>query len=402
MPRSQDSTLPQDLSSQLARSQIQRRLSTQSSSTSSSSKRVSARVTKLKSAENSPHNVQRRRTTAAHTTRGHPRASQDNPYLTREQRLWNYYNSRTAPVEARPFSWHPGSAPLSTPNVPLPINKINMGNTITGIENLAVSETPPSVQQSIQDAFFMGYGYPINRPLESYEQQFTASEGLYQATAPNGLDMLPSYSSYDFSEPMQDYCLGEGPSYQPQNYLINQWSQPSLPETSILDTSLNTITLPQVQQPPSSCSHLDTKDLPDIPKEEGDELVGIGLYDNEDRSYNSTLNSAVSDNPARISLGKELKLEETWQPSNDDDEDGGNSSDEPDEELPVIGPDLTETQTAFYPNYGDLSNQSFFFSDDVDTYSAESQYPNYLAFDPSLQPDQLKPQPAGSGNFLWF
>ncbi|KAL9125005.1 MAG: hypothetical protein Q9217_005733 [Psora testacea] len=405
MPPSQYNTIPQDLSSHLARSQALRRPSTHSSSASNSSKRCAARVTKLRSAENSPHNVQRRRTTAAHTTRDYSRTPQDNPNLTREQRLWNYYNSRKALLEARPFSWHPGSVPVPTPEAPLPTSEPAMGHAISGLENLAVSETPPSVQQSIQDAFSMGYGYPITSSSASLGQHIAASQSLYQATGQDHYSTLPPYSSHDFSEPSQDYCVGHVSAYQAQTYPTYQWSQRGLSDLSAPDNPYDPVNLPQVQPMPTKLHCLQSKELPDIPKEEGDELVGIGLYDDEDGDYVSTMNSGASSNPIRTSLGKDLKLEETWQLPNKDDEEAGNSSDEPEEaeeEVPVVGPSHAEIQTAFYPTYGDLSNQSFFFNDDVDSYTADDQYTNYLALNPTLQPGQVKTQPTGSGNFLWI
>ena len=405
MPTPQYDTTAHDPSNQLAPAQLLRRLSPHASNTSNSGKRGSTRVTKLRSAENSPHNVQRRRTTAAHTTRGYPRAPQDNPYLTREQQLWNYYNSRKALLEVRPFSWHPGSVPVQVPNMSMPHHDPAMGNAITGLESLAVSETTPTVQQSIHDAFAMGYGYPVNTPAQPYEQQTAPSQGLYQANELDCQTMFPLYPSYDSSEPIHDYHLGQATTYQPQSCLPpNQWPQPCMSDSSALDTTCRTVTLPLVQPVPKASQHAESEDLPDVPKEEEDELVGIGLYDNEDGNYVSTLNSTVSDHPKGRYLGKDLKLEETWQPPNQED-DGGESSDEPEEaeeEPPVEGGDPGENQTAWYPTYGDLSDQSFFFNDDIETYGVEDQYASCLALNPTLQPDQVKAQPAGSGNFLWF
>ena len=286
-------------------------------------------------------------------------------------------------------------------------NEPNMGTAIAGLENLAVSGTPPSsVQQSIQDAFSMGYGYPVSIPSSTYDQQFAASQAFDVSTGLGGMqNTLPSYSTYDFSQPTADYTLDQIPLYQPQNYPISQWSQTGMPNQSTMDSSMETAYQPPVQPTSNHLQYLETKELPETPQQEGDELVGIGLYDNEDSNYVSTINSAASDIPTRLSLGKDLKLEQTWQPATEPDDDGDSSeeAEEAEDELPVIGSMPLKNQDAFYPTYGDLSNQSFFFNDDVDTYTGEDQYPNILALDDNFQAmDQPKPQPAGSGNLFWF
>ncbi len=139
-------------------------------------------------------------------------------------------------------------------------------------------------------------------------------------------------------------------------------------------------------------------------------LSGIGLYDDKVPNFIS----GTSGNPNRDSLGKGLKLEETWQPPKDeeekddddddeDDEEGSYSTDEAEEieeDPPIMATAPQQAQTAFYPPYGDLSQQSFFFSnDDDDPYTEEAnQYTNYLA----LGQAQPKPQDlVTTGNFLW-
>ncbi|KAL9100178.1 MAG: hypothetical protein Q9163_004413 [Psora crenata] len=418
MPPSQYNALPEDISSQLARTQLRRRLSTQSSNASSSSKRNSARVTKLRSADNSPHKVQRRRTTtAAPTARGHPRPPHNDPYLTREQRLWHYYQSRKALLEARPFSWHPGSVPVRMTDMPLPINEPAMGSAITGLENLAVSDPSASLQQSIQDAFSLGYGYPTSMPSHPFEQRITASGGLYPVPGSEGRNTYPPYSSHDFFEPnLQDSCINQATAYPPSDCLSNPWPHPGLSGSSSHQVFYDPASIPPVMSGTNNSLYLQSKEIPDFPpepedeeeetEEEGDELVGIGLYDNEDGGYVSTLNSAISSDPVGRSLGKDLKLEETWQPCQQEEDEGGDSSDEPDEteeDMP-----LSEAhpggggQTALYSTYGDLSDQSFFFHDALDTGGDEDQYTNYLALDSGFPAGQVKPQATGSGNFLWI
>jgi len=389
-----------DISNQMAKSQLLRRLSTHSSTTSDSSKRVSARVTKLGSGGNSPHYVQRRRTTASSTTRSQPQ------YQTRDQRLQHYYNPRGLVSMDRPVSWHPGSDSL--PGA--------AGNSFTS-EPFASSPTvglgegasfrPPghSVQQSIQDAFSMGYGYSISSTPSTHEQP--AMENLsYSPCTPDSMNQSSAYSTFEYTN------LPHGPYgtqaslydiYSDPTFQMPQWSRDSqyTSPTGGVPEPVDSVPLQHIT---TDFQHLNTKELPPISKKKSHELVGIGLYDNEDKKF---LNSANSELPTRESVGKDLKLEETWQlPDQDAEEvdDDVNSEDEaePAEEAsPNVGSVPAVPQTAFYPAYGDLSNQSFFLGED-EHLVPEDPYANYLAFDPVLQQTEPKLQAVRAGNLLWY
>lgn len=406
------SVILQGMSNHLSGSQFLHRLSTHSSNTSGSSKRVPPRVTKQNSAGNSPHNVQRRRTTA-NTARTYPRLSQSSPYQTQEQRLRNYYNSRPALPMERPMSWHPGSDMISTSATQVPTSEPALGNTIAGLQNLAVSGQPASsVQQSIEHAFTMGYGLPVSTPLTMSEQSPTGAEGYEPAHAsvygqPSLCNSEPIYNPYSYNTLQQlQHSYMPQPStqnmYPSANYQLPQWpeNQPCF-ATNFQDqqTSAELCHWPSNPGP-----KLNAKAAPQISKRATKVLSGIGLYD--DPVPDSI--SGTSGEPNRDSLGKGLKLEETWQPPKDEeeendeeDEEGSYSTDEAEEmeeEPPIIATATQDTQTAFYPPYGDLSQQSFFFANDDDPYTVDDgQYPNYLAFGQA----QPKPQDAATGNFLW-
>lgn len=398
-------TILQDVS----RSELLRRISIHSSSTSNSSKRGTARIAKQTSASNSPHNVQRRRTTASHSTRAHPRNLHDNPYQTREQRLQNHCPQGSMSSQ-RPMSWHPSSKDYGSPDTYVSSSEPAIGNTIAGLENLAVSSTSAScVQQSIQDAFAMGYGYPIDAPTTSYEESSTTTSGygtLGQASEP----VYNSYPTYCISDlpqfpPMPQattYHANPAPSYQlpqqwpnGQDYTVNSQMHQAIPNYFPAQGPVNTTR--------------QSKSISRVTRKRSQELVGMGLYDDKASDFMSSINPAVGQDPNRESLGKGLKLEETWQPPDEDDEeddDEAYSSDDA-EEVEEDPPSFmasapTEAQTAFYPAYGDLSNQSFFFNDD-DEYINNDQYADYLAYGQGLSGVQPKPQQnLGMENYLWF
>ena len=138
------------------------------------------------------------------------------------------------------------------------------------------------------------------------------------------------------------------------------------------------------------------------------ELISIGLYDDDedDNDFMSTLSLAIGSKSQSGVEGKGLKLEETWQPPNDDedkDDDEGYSSEEGDEvdDPPVQTVMPAEVQSFCSPTYGDLSNQSFFFSDD-DQYASEGHYTDYYAMNQGYQYTEPKPVDPATGNLLWF
>jgi len=325
---------------------------------------------------------------------------QDNPYQTREQRLWHYYNARGAFSEPRPMSWHPGSDQTQIPAAQTLEGEPTLGHTIAGLEHLAVSASPDhSVQQSIENAFSIGYSYPIGTTTAMHEEPASnLNECSYSATTDTQF-AYPSYSSYD--------TLGhttQAPSYNAQpieSFQMPQWPQSTVDHLACQQSILEPAGTLPIQEATGNMQYINTKELPQIPVRESEELVGIGLYDNEDHNAMSALAS-----PARESVGKDLKLEETWQPpkKNDMQEEGNDDSystdeaEENEEELPII-PSVVpvEDHTGFYPPYGDLSNQSFFFNDD-DNYLGD----DYLGFDHRQEESHLKPQLAATGNFMWF
>lgn len=97
--------------------------------------------------------------------------------------------------------------------------------------------------------------------------------------------------------------------------------------------------LPQMQVKPAVQSEESTpyESLPE-PEDDGEILVGMGLYDNPDKyaadpglnNYRSTLSSLLGGGAPSIPepAGKGLKLEETWQPPESEDEDEDEEDDD--------------------------------------------------------------------------
>ncbi len=311
------------------------------------------------------------------------------------------------------MSWHPGSEMISTPATQDRTSEPALGNTISGLQNLAVSAQPAScVQQSIENAFAMGYGIPISRPLGMYEQSPTG----FQDYEPTPESIYNPESSYN-SEPIYNHCSYNNlqqfhhsymsqPStqdtYPPANYQLPQWPEAQPCFVNDFQAPQTSADLCQWSSTPGQ--KLNVIAAPQVPKRANKVLSGIGLYD--DKMPDSI--SDISGDPNRDSMGKGLKLEETWQPPKDDDDNNNDDDDEEscstdeaeeiEEDPPIMESAPPHAQTDFYPPYGDLSNQSFFFSNDDDPYTGEDQYTNYLAFNQA----QSKPQDPVTDNSLWY
>lgn len=225
-----------------------------------------------------------------------------------------------------------------------------------------------------------------------------------------------AYPAYPLSGPM-DYPIIPLPysdygSYSSMDLTATGWSQPSTDFASF--PAPQTPDFLPIQYPPEPSQNVEVDPSPPIVKKKSKELVGMGLYDYPDQDSLSSLNWSTRFSEQRESMGKGLKLEETWQPPKDSDgeedeaedeaeeeeeEEEAYSTDEADEDvLPIVTPTSeASTQGAFYPAYGDLSNQTFFFDND-------DPYGNCIAFQAIQECRQPKvPEAAyGSSEHLYF
>ena len=308
------------------------------------------------------------------------------------------------------MSWHPGSRNNEAVAKHLPSGEPTLRNTIAGLETLAVVEDPiPSNQ------LFMG-GATINSTTQSYQEQEMALHPQYYANEEPAIFEPPVANIQDYQHRMDvnrtsyaSYALYNAPGQSqthdgqlPYEYEYDRYALAQLQSSNLAHLSstidgypiIPTSDFLPIQRPADNMGKLN---VPIITKKKSSELVGMGLYDNVERD-----NSQVSNNLAMLSgepMGRGLKLEETWQPpkgdeEEDDDDDDSSSADEAEEDVPVSFAEI-EHQPAFYPTYGDMSNQSFLFDND-------DQYPNCMAFDHTMQLNQPKAPDPILENSLWF
>lgn len=316
------------------------------------------------------------------------------------------------------MSWHPGLRDNEMVAMNVLTSEPTMRNTIAGLETLAVGEDPVPLSQSFAEC---NMTTPANQPLQEndmtsrsrycfngmpamFDQPLGNLEGYQQLMAENGM-AFSSYPSYGVPD-----LADIGNPLLPYGYTYDQYASSGLQASDWAHLSSNIDDYPVPQTPDFlpiqyPADDLDSPDLPQITKKISKELVGMGLYDNTEREVLSSLNLAhgqAPNHPAglqRESMGKGLKLEETWQPpkedeGDDEDEEDASSADEAEEYVPVSFAQ-DDTQPAFYPTYGDLSNQTFFFDND-------DQYTNCIAFDPTMHSCQSKAPDPVLQNSVWF
>ena len=301
----------------------------------------------------------------------------------------------------------------------MPTSEPTLRNAIAGMEGLAVSNTPDfSVQQSIQSAFASGYGYPINAPPTTYPQFPSTNEGHGISNAGPGLS-CDSYPVYSISDQVQYPFISQPPVYETMPATHAQQSQ-QWPQSDAYFPIFSQVpqNIPEVPPMPAqalgqSARKNKATSAPQLRRKKSKELVGMGLYDDRGSNFLSGINSAVGAELKVGSLGKGLKLEETWQPPNEDEEEEDDnddySTDEADEveeaPLPIMTQNSAKSSTALGPTYNnDMSNQSFFFNDDDDDdFSNQTRYENYLTYGQFIPDTHTQTQMnTGLQNYVWL
>ncbi|KAL8984491.1 MAG: hypothetical protein Q9205_001548 [Flavoplaca limonia] len=370
----------------LAKSQLFRRTSVKSNN--SSPRRPNVRVAK----PIGNHGVQRRRTTTAHTSQSKSRTLQSTdasqPLPQTRAAIAHGPASIGLASTSRPLTWHPGSYPLNncpeeTPHgIALDPHKfvVNQPSSSTDLSNcFPRPSVHPNAVSNIQLR---------NRVLEDHLQQ-----------APIDLTTYP-YPHYNPSSSFLHCSDGIPYSYESSFTDFQTVDFAQMPSDYAACSSQRTPDTCQYQVQPSAPQYVQSQLPIQITKQRSKELVGMGLYDGPSRKELSALN--VSPNHIDQFLaqprGKGLKLEETWQPPDDDGHDAveeGYSTDEAEEDIPHA-PASHEAHPALLPaTYADLSNQSFFFDSD-------DPYANYMSFDPGVGLCQPRISIAGNENFLWL
>ncbi|GKU01745.1 hypothetical protein FLAG1_03853 [Fusarium langsethiae] len=319
-----------DYTQQMACSQTSRRLSRGSNGQRSGGSAM--RVVKPSSANNSPRSssLMARRKTLMNDGNSQRRQQQ---IIEQLSSFCDIESQQPYQRSSRPVSWHPSSyGQTSTTHQQMPA--------------LATSYSPVS-QQDLYGSYshyspMMGSTSCGTSPLAfshlplPYQSADNMAYNPYQGScmsqhSPAGSLAMDTRSMPATSAPVETaYSNG----WDWNNFIMHGFvsTTPPTPET-----------LPQSQlSQPAVSEDIQYQALDDASEEEGEILVGMGLYDapekfNEDpqlNNYRSTVSSLLGSSFRSCEpSGKGLKLEETWEPpKSDDDEDDDDDEEEEEEE----------------------------------------------------------------------
>ncbi|KAL2830046.1 hypothetical protein BDW59DRAFT_141672 [Aspergillus cavernicola] len=338
--------------------------------------RLSGRITKPRSAGNSPSSAGRRRTTTM------PHSSPMYPQLPSQ----DYQTSLNAALLAsaiqsgrrsRPISWHPASRQpgYSTPSHYYPFN------TTMNSRNLPVTQACPQPMQAmtgtLNDAGMLQSYAPSDFP--------TMQQNLPFPMAESHLPMQES-SYLQASNPQFDGASWDGPTPGFPSYVhpgSNDWSfdmvsmNQSISSVGVAGSNYGSVSSPGRLTEPATPDFLprqqfgddaESQSVPTLEKPDAeDELVGMGLYNNPDTFSETSLYGLN---------GKGLKLEETFTPSpdneaddNDEEDDDQQDTNEPRSHLNSAS--QTQRQSNSHCKQPSISTESmmqksFFFDDNDD------------------------------------
>ncbi|KAI9158701.1 hypothetical protein HJFPF1_06699 [Paramyrothecium foliicola] len=316
-----------DLSTQMAVSQATRRLSRGAGGQRAGS---AMRVSKPSSASNSPRNS---------TALNRRRTMMNDAYMPPRQQQISDYFSTAQSKPSRPVSWHPSthlqpmasqyqqtSYPLSTPSMyadhqdmytsqphfsPMMASYSNNTSPASNFSPL------PLMYQGASSAQYGSESWGV--PSKSTAYYSTQQDGQ---SVP-GQEQFPSFGNAVHGSAVQT-------STDDWNAFILHGFNNTSPPTP--DSFLP----PHQLQPTVTTVSQGYQDLEE-PEEEGEILVGMGLYDPPEKyhedphlnNYRSTVSSLLGSTfRPKEPQGKGLKLEETWEPPKSDDEDDGEDAED--------------------------------------------------------------------------
>jgi hypothetical protein len=254
------------------------------------------------------------------------------------------------PQPSRPVSWHPSSnqwfAPQSSACVGSPQQQewswhAPSRNSGHGSDFYSLSTRNSTYDTNTNNPTYPT-GYGVHRGSDESDYSWQSVPQQTQSYAHSALNT---------------------PTTEPLPWYLQQWAQKNQMQ-SFMDSQNGSAEFLPIQHPTDHDDQMDVED-------DGKELVGMGLYDSPDPT--STWGGLVE------ATGKGLKLEETWQPPEDDDEDDEDdassegSVDEPSPPLPSATQQNQQLQLPVHVKAqtpGSMEGQSFFF-DDEETVSKE-------------------------------
>ncbi len=353
-PRDWQRSLPNQLPEQAARSQS-RRIPPNISSYFGRP----AKIAKPSSRGNSPKTLSRRRTTASHSTRHHAalQGSISNCGVRGSE-------GNAVAENTRPISWHPNSVKTR------PLNDWAFSQQFPDSTYPMQLFTDPFATAEVN-----GLITPLSQPSSAescYQEGFIPLEEMPMQNLDN------TYSFPKQAWPPQHSLALHYPTHQPTTYRPTYRTEQEGPFAYTSAPDMYSGTAPPTPDffATSNDAAVEGGSLLAVPQHEDEVLVGMGLYDPPTSPNSTILDGSQIVLPQNGSAGKGLKLEETFQPSNEenrDDDDDDSNDDEADDnertEEPFTAPTCHKPKSGdpgARPAIATLADQSFFFDNDPD------------------------------------
>ena len=225
------------------------------------------------------------------------------------------------------------------------------------------------VGQQPAPSYTTNFAHGIPTPLPNHPVTHLEPKGYYNSEDPSGF--YQQSADYDVQGNTDTITQGGYSNiiYQRESSAVFSpilYSGSTLPGSSF--STYNTHTAPATPDFYAITQTTNTSQGTTIlPRTDSKELVGMGLYDGPDRN-SWTLDSYMEYDHTTtrpLSIGKGLKLEETWEPPEDEDKtDDEDDEDEPQDQVEETIQEQLEqvTRQASRLSSMDVTNQSFYFN----------------------------------------
>ena len=300
------------------------------STTSSMHRSRLGKVTKPGSAGNSPQNVQRRRTSASHKLAKYlsdlyPYSSYGGQHLAPQPQP---VQQASSPNAARPLSWHPSTMTHLSPDEALRQHRLSLsfaGYQTVQVNGVPTPMTQPAMTPDLPNDAWLGleathsssqtdsrrYIYPTTAGLNPAANQGLPSQYVtYLSTG------VPATSAGPYFSPANSSDMWPGlPAAGPPS----SFTAPPTPDMRPIQHATEPMAIGDVAFAAAFAADEDEK------ADNGPELVGMGLYDAPVRPDFGVLANRHGSflGMATEARGKGLKLEETWEPPEDEEEHDG-------------------------------------------------------------------------------
>ncbi|PLB44352.1 hypothetical protein P170DRAFT_440650 [Aspergillus steynii IBT 23096] len=322
--------------------------------------RQTGRVTKPRSAGNSPTHTGRRRTTVSNSSpmyRHLPTQNYQAPYDPALLAAAFHRNTAT-----RPISWHPASLGTATYPENFPTTAHN-DMEVMGMASQPLDVSPPVMTNANMLQPYALPNVPMSTDACFPGMQYTTSiqqPSLMGMSDPVAWDTNEAHTS-SINQPMSDnwaFDMMSMNNSMPSADVAGS-GYASAPSSGCLSGPSTPDFLP-IQQPDDNSLPLSVATVPKPKAEE--ELVGMGLYNHPDSLFETF--EGLS--------GKGLKLEETFTPSAENEaDDTKDAENEDDDELDIgkeqVSVHIPPSDSKLYhpvKSAGNMMHKSFFFDDD--------------------------------------